>query len=250
MLPSGHRIIPSEKAMSWGLDLFTKFPDLLFYPAQPNELILSCFDDSSFFDEKEWQAAESWFLDISSDIIDIDVYAPTLRRDFTGRNEGWTKSGSDPDAILQIGDWMFLLEMLVVPPPDNIDPIQGKPPFRRAFRLHRKSFPGGKDHVKVLLLHPEDPDIVAPPFRDYASKQHPNNRYLLRTGLLRDVIRAFLASASKIHSVRNADAHLLNYAWRTQLGPGGLVGSIGEKYPVLSKNLEAIIRSDLWINIP
>lgn len=243
ILSSGHRLIQSEKADSWGLNTLTEFPDLSFYPNEPNKLILSCFDDPKLFDDRQWGKSDSLFLDLSSDSIDINVYSDTLKRGLHRRPEGWR---SEPESALKIGDWLFLLEMLIVPAPAIIDP--NDKPYRRVFRLHRKSDPGGVSDAAVVLFHPGIRDYVPPPFQQYASKQHSRNRNYLRGNLLRDVLRAFIAAAGKTNSVRAADQHLLNFQWRTTLGPDGLVKSLEEINPDLAKNLELIIRNGLWIS--
>jgi hypothetical protein len=69
-----------------------------------------------------------------------------------------------------------------------------------------------------------------------------------RFDLLRDVLRAFLASTDKIHAVENIEKRLIGYQWRRMFDEDGLIEVLQVQYPSSGLELEEKIRSGLWID--
>ena len=249
-LSTGHRLIPSKEAELLGLMELQTFPDLQFYPKNPVDLLDACFEDPSSFDKSGWSNSQSIWLDLECDNFEINVFSKDLRMESYG--DGWS---SKIDRALSVDDSkgrrLFSIEMLIRPQPQNIDPDNQRP-FRKAFRLKRTCLEDNNQVTSsdsVILFHPEFKDLVAPPFREYVNNLHPKSLQMTdRFDLLRDVMRAFLASADRINDVKNIEKRLIGYQWRRMFDEDGLIEVLRGHCPSSGLELEEKIRSGLWID--
>jgi len=241
-IKSGHRLISTGDAEKLGIPQLNCYPDGLFYPQNPIELIEACFVNPQLFDNGKWTDFTSRWLDLESADIVVNVYASSMRQQWNGQ-PGWKNNVRGGLRVVRGKNSVtYRLEQLYRDPPSQTS--QFSPPKLRAFRLHRITDSASD---AVVIYHPDNPKIVAPPFRDYIDRSHSNLVSRAGFDLLRDVIRAYICAAKKWDNVRKPKEHLLPFIFREHLdNPDGLIKSI-ENEGINPDMLRVNILESLWV---
>ena len=138
---------------------------------------------------------------------------------------------------------VYRLQVLVRDPPQQASAFSF--PKLRGYKLQKIT---GNKTQSVVIYDPENRKMVAPPFRNYIEKIHPNLVSSVCLDILRDTIRAYVCAAGKWDSVVDGEAHLFPFVFREHLNnPDGLVKSL-ESVGIDTTSFRINILNSLWVN--
>ena len=248
-LKSCHRIIPTRIATDMKLTKFNRYPDARMYPKEPVEFIESCFSNSpneSLIKESEYHTSR--LLDLESADIEIDVYVSRMQQEWR-RARGWENNIKGGLKVVRNNSTsVYRLEVLVRDPPKQTSDYST--PKLRGYKLHKiTKIEGKKDNIQsVVIYDPENRKKIAPPFRDYIEKIHPNLVKFVCFDILRDTIRAYVCAAGKWDRVVDRETHLFPFIFREHLNNSdGLFESL-ESVGINTTQFRINILNSLWVN--
>ena len=213
-------------------------------PSSCIEFIESCFSNSpneSLTNESEYHISR--VLDLESADIEVDVYASNMRKSWRPTS-GWEDSTKGGLRVVRNNNTsVYRLQVLVRDPPDQISTFSI--PKLRGYKLQKIT---GDNSQSVVIYDPENRKMVAPPFRDYIEKIHPDLVKIVCFDILRDTIRAYVCAAGKWDRVVDGEVHLFPFVFREHLNnPDGLVKSL-ESVGIDTNSFRINILNSLWVN--